>query len=193
MPRSSSRRKSSRSKRPSNKAEEEASRAEIARILAEERGLRSRSPSPKKKPRSARSRSRGRKSVTKKSPKSKSPKVKKVAKKTPPKAKKKATKSSEKKSTKTVGAAGSGAASADHGFEFEFGGPAGAVSTTIALPLVCYGLFHFCGEDTCPDFSRLQSFLSNPASSVTAMASEFSRGISSSVCGVWRDSLFLCP
>jgi hypothetical protein len=53
------------------------------------------------------------------------------------------------------------------GFPYEFGGPIGAVSTSIALPLVCYGFVHFCDKDSCPNMDKVSGFLSNPVGSAT--------------------------
>ena len=53
-------------------------------------------------------------------------------------------------------------------FDYEFGGPIGAVATSIMLPLVCYGFVHFCDEkdDGCPNMDKVTLLLSDPMSQI---------------------------
>ena len=51
--------------------------------------------------------------------------------------------------TAATTATSSSAKPADEAFEFEFGGPLGALSTMVSLPLVIYGLYFACGPSSC--------------------------------------------
>ena len=53
-------------------------------------------------------------------------------------------------------------------FDYEFGGPIGAVATSIMLPLVCYGFVHFCDEtlEGCPNMDKVTLLLSDPMSQI---------------------------
>ena len=47
-------------------------------------------------------------------------------------------------------------------FVYEFGGPIGALSTSIALPLVCYAFVHLCDDTHCPNMNKITHLLSDP-------------------------------
>ena len=51
-------------------------------------------------------------------------------------------------------------------FDYEFGGPIGAVATSIMLPLVCYGFVHFCDAKSCPNMDKVTLLLSDPMSQI---------------------------
>jgi hypothetical protein len=55
----------------------------------------------------------------------------------------------------------------DDAFVYEFGGPFGAVSTTIALPLVCYGFAHFCDAESCPNMGKVSELIADPMGSAS--------------------------
>jgi ribosomal protein L12E/L44/L45/RPP1/RPP2 len=45
-----------------------------------------------------------------------------------------------------------------HEFEYEFGGPLGALCTTLCLPIVIYALFFLCNKDYCLTTSTMSEF-----------------------------------
>ena len=51
-------------------------------------------------------------------------------------------------------------------FDYEFGGPIGAVATSIMLPLVCYGFVHFCDAKSCPNMDKVTLLFSDPMSQI---------------------------
>ena len=77
-----------------------------------------------------------------------------------------ATKKTRAKSTRRASSRSS--PSPDETFVYEFGGPVGAVSTSIALPLVCYGFTYLCDQNSCPNMDKVSALLADPLGAATA-------------------------
>ena len=58
-------------------------------------------------------------------------------------------------------------------FVYEFGGPIGALSTSIALPLVCYAFVHLCDDTHCPNMNKITHLLSDPLASASTALQAF--------------------